>query len=201
VAKFLLAEKLPQKIFNMKKEHSIRTLLGLTQEDCARILQVTRSQWSMFELGQRDLPLAAKQLLAELLTHVQSPETLASRHPAEAQHEVAKKALLERMLCENEYQQLRIAKKVSGLTKKYEAKIKVLKLVDYMVQRPTGKVAYKTLHLNEMVRSASTAMGPEAAGVLLQLQIKQEGLALEKLLLESKMQKLRVNTEKTGDLN
>lgn len=196
--KIFVCRKIATKEKHMKKEHTLRTLLGLTQEDCAMLLGVTRSQWSMFELGQRDLPLAAKQLLTELLTHLQSPETKANRHPAEAQQEVAKIAVLERMLRENEYERLRLAKKINAITKKYEATIQQLKLVDYMAQRTTSKGSYEMLHLNSLARSAAKTIDTDGAGVLLQLQIKQEGLELEQLLLESKWRKLSSNVENTG---
>ncbi|MBS7786620.1 hypothetical protein KIH23_04870 [Flavobacterium sp. CYK-55] len=55
----------------MKKQHPFRTMLGLTQQEIAMLLGVSRSQWAMHELGQRDLPLEAQQLLAEMLTALQ----------------------------------------------------------------------------------------------------------------------------------
>ena len=39
----------------------------MKQEDIAMLLRVTRSQWSMFELRKRDLPIGAKLKLAEML--------------------------------------------------------------------------------------------------------------------------------------
>ncbi len=49
----------------MKKDHAISTYLGITQLELAMLLGVSRSQFSMFELGKRDLPLHAMQLLGE----------------------------------------------------------------------------------------------------------------------------------------
>ena len=39
----------------------------MNQENMSMQLQVTRSQWSMHILGKRDLPVAAKLKLAEML--------------------------------------------------------------------------------------------------------------------------------------
>ena len=62
----------------MKKEHPIRSLLGLKQEDIAMFLGLSRARWGMYEIGKRDLPLPAKQMLAEMLlwTGLQSLEAL-----------------------------------------------------------------------------------------------------------------------------
>ena len=179
----------------MKKQTSITALLGLRQQDVAMLLQVHPSQWSMYESGKRDLPLPAKQLLAELLTHIQAPETTAKSHPIEGQQAMAQQQLLERLLRENEYQQLLIAKKIKVVTKKVEDKIKVLKLVDYMVQRPANKRIFETLHLKEMEYKATKSIETDGSAVLLQHQIKQELLVLEKLTIESKLRKILLSIE------
>lgn len=69
MAKKLGCKNLPQK--NMKKIEKIRDQFGLTQNDLALLLRVTRSQLSMYELGKRDLPIAAKEQLAQMLGYLQ----------------------------------------------------------------------------------------------------------------------------------
>lgn len=59
----------------MQKGVNIREQLGVTQEELALLLKVTRSQLSMYELGKRDLPIAAKKQLAELLLYVKEQST------------------------------------------------------------------------------------------------------------------------------
>ena len=55
----------------MKKDNAIRDLLGVSQEDLALLLNVTRSQLAMYELGKRDLPVAVKVKLATMLKLLQ----------------------------------------------------------------------------------------------------------------------------------
>lgn len=43
----------------MKKNSTLRTMLGFSQMEMAELLNVNRSTYSMFELGKRDLPLAS----------------------------------------------------------------------------------------------------------------------------------------------
>jgi transcriptional regulator with XRE-family HTH domain len=53
----------------MQNNETIRSILGLKQDELAALLSVTRSQLSMYELGKRDLPVDVKRKLAELLTN------------------------------------------------------------------------------------------------------------------------------------
>ncbi len=59
----------------MKNKQNLKSLLGISQEEIAVLLGITRSQWSMYELGKRNLPLHAKQELAQLLIYLQKKET------------------------------------------------------------------------------------------------------------------------------
>ncbi len=56
----------------MHNHENIRSVLGLTQDELATLLAVTRSQLSMYELGKRDLPAFAKLKLSELLVNTQN---------------------------------------------------------------------------------------------------------------------------------
>ena len=51
----------------MENDKKIRTLLGMKQEDMDMLLRVNRSQWVMYEIGKRDLPLVAQLKLTEML--------------------------------------------------------------------------------------------------------------------------------------
>ena len=55
----------------MKKRAEIKNMLGLTQEEMAMVLGITKGQWSMYKSGQRDLPLEALQQFSVLLQGVQ----------------------------------------------------------------------------------------------------------------------------------
>lgn len=124
----------------MKKQSSITALLGLRQQDVAMLLQVHPSQWSMYESGKRDLPLAAKQLLAEILTYLKAPETTAKSLSQTKQQQTKQgQQYFEQLLLENEYQQQRLAKELAKLMKKRAAETSLLQLVDFLKSRPTSK--------------------------------------------------------------
>ena len=175
----------------MKKEQTITAILGITQQDAAMLLGVNRSQWSMFESGKRDLPLAAKQLLAEMLTYLQSSEASAKNMLPEpspaAQHQ------LERLLRENQYQQLLLEKKIAAATKKLHAQARLLQLTAFLSSRDNSKTSAIQFP-TALVSKARQAPESALLAKLTEQQLRKEMLVLENLLLESRLRKLRLGS-------
>jgi plasmid maintenance system antidote protein VapI len=122
----------------MKKEETITELLGTCQNEAAMLLNINRSQWSMFVSGKRDLPLEAKEQLAEILTYVQSAKAKNAENLLPSQKDETKERL-EALLKENQYQQMRADKKVNRLEKKQQAGEAALHLVQYFENHPHKK--------------------------------------------------------------
>ncbi len=59
----------------MKKRPEIKNMLGLTQEEMAMVLGITKGQWTMYKSGKRDLPLEALERFSMLLQGVQKEKT------------------------------------------------------------------------------------------------------------------------------
>ena len=164
----------------MKKENPIRALLGIKQEDMAMLLRVSRSQWSMFELGKRDLPVEAKYLLVAMLKHLQEPVVVSKSLPHEAEQLAKKQAQLERLLKENEYQQLRIAKKLAAGKKKYAANLKRLQLVHFLTTHNHAKQRPNTELLQTIAKRSTNELDDMGLATLFKHELKQELLQLEK---------------------
>ncbi len=175
----------------MKKDHAISSHLGITQHELAMLLGVSRSQCAMFELGKRDLPLHAKQFLAEMLAYVQAPEnaakTIQTAPPKAAMQQ------FERLLRENEYQQLLAARKMAAAAKKQEAQSRLMKLAAFLSISKNSKQAMLGL-AEGVVRKATNMNESSASEELTTQQHKYELLGLEKLLLESRLRKLRLGS-------
>jgi len=120
----------------MKNSANISASLGLTQYEMAMLLGVTRSQWSMFELGKRSLPLQATQKLAALLLYVQ--ENDAKFKKSEFLDETQKEQLRKQRLIENEFEQLQIQKKMDQLQKQEAAQLHLTILADFLSQSRTN---------------------------------------------------------------
>ena len=175
----------------MKKTNTISTLLGFTQEDMAMLLGVSRGQWSMYESGKRDIPLQAKLLLAEMLQFMQTPSaTISSKLPHVAHQEAKKKEQLERMLKENEYQQLLVAKKLAALEKKYTAAVSVLQLMDHLAMLSDHKKAFDQGLLHRVAAKSASTLTKSGLPSLIKLQIKQELLEQEKLVIARVLRKI-----------
>ena len=168
----------------MKNTTAISALLGLSQQDMANLLGVSRSLFSMFESGKRDLPPNATQLLAEILAQVR-PAITPTKGLGQTPHRAQRKLQIERLLRENEYQQLLNAKKIATATKRYESHLRASSLAESLKSYPNKKV--KTELLQAAVVKISDGTATDSLEVLVRYEIKQELLLHEQKWLESQL--------------
>ncbi|RKS02736.1 helix-turn-helix transcriptional regulator [Flavobacterium sp. 102] len=166
----------------MEKRETISILLGASQLEMATLLKITRSQWSMYELGKRSLPLAAAQQLSEILAQVQ-PQKRAKKQVPTAEQQAQKKQTLEALLRENEYQQLVVERKIAGIQKKQVAAVAALQLLGYLAD--TDKKTTPPHLLQSMETKAKRKAAENSDAVLITHQIKQELLKYEAELLKN----------------
>ena len=140
----------------------------------------------MYESGQRDLPLQAKQRLSEMLTHMQSFDAAKSKAAA---HKIPREQL-ERQLRENEYQKFVISRKIAAITKKQQEQARRLHLSDFLKVHPAYKNASPQLH-QTIAAKATREQEAEFSASLIKLQHQLDTLALEKQWLESKVGSMR----------
>lgn len=168
----------------MKKNETICSLLGISQMEMAMLLKITRSQWSMYESGKRDLPLAAKVLLAEMLAHVQSAKATALKNPSQLGQQETKEKL-QASLKENQHQQTAMEKKVAALEKKQTAFASAQHSIDYL-ENHTDK---KQTHMKDMSKviqyRANKDRQLNGVPMLVTYQIKQKVLQYEEELLKA----------------
>lgn len=170
----------------MNKIKEIRKQLNLSQIDLAIILQTTRTQLSMFELGQRDLPTKSKLLLAEIVQFIQEEEEEkedSKQIEAIRKEETAQtKKALEAMLQNNTFQQLLLEKKIKAAEKKYRNAITSLHLSEYL-EKNNDKL---NKNMAQVIRNGAVSnLKTINQALLTQYQIKMEVLkAEEKILIE-----------------
>ena len=172
----------------MKRESNIKDLLGFTQEQMAMILKISRSQYSMFELGKRDLPLHATQLLGEIITHLNASKPT-YKTPEQLTKYQAPTQFLERLLLENEYQQMLLTRKIAAANKKFEAKVKVMRVVEFLNNHSTHKGERSRNMLDSMAREASKGFEEKKIVAMKSNEFKLEVLLFEQKLLEKKLRK------------
>ena len=166
----------------MKNSSTIRSLLLISQVDMARLLNVHRSQLSMFELGKRDLPREAKILLAPMLVHVSKASM---RLAAEADYpDPEKHEYLKELVEDNNFARLRMDRKLEKTRNNYQKKQAILHLTTFLSKSAVHQPeSYK--ELVESIRDRANRMygGCDAATVM-HCEIQSELIELERLLLE-----------------
>ncbi|WP_162127949.1 helix-turn-helix domain-containing protein [Flavobacterium phycosphaerae] len=178
----------------MKKTQSLRSVLGLTQDDLALILNVSRSQFSKYELGLRDIPLAAKRLLADLVAYGCAPLTDTPSPHLEAQNR-QKHLAVGRMLKENEYQQELTRRKIATVESKYTEYLQALKVVDFLSVRRETQDPTDQAVLRAIAHKANKCLRSQGLDRLFRLKLKLYLLELEKMLLDAELRKFTLSPQ------
>lgn len=170
----------------MKNNNTIRALLGITQEDLALLLKVTRSQLAMFETGKCDLPVAAKLQLAEMLQYVQEIKSQGVQNlPLLKKQEEQKKKVVAKLVLINQHKQLILEKKMKSLVKKNEVRLAKISLTGFLEQQFLKKDASENQLLKSIGAKAQLELENKGWALLIQHQIKKEVLQVEAKLLEN----------------
>jgi transcriptional regulator with XRE-family HTH domain len=166
----------------MKQISSIRLLLGVSQEDMAQLLQVNRSQLAMFETGKRDLPRAAKILLAPMLA--QATQASLKQAPETAYPSTKMREYLKGLLQENELQRVKMARRLENTKALYQKNLAILNLTGFLSESATSRPAHFKQLVQTIKAKANDALTDCNPTLLMKYEIKSELLELEKLLLE-----------------
>lgn len=173
----------------MKKSETICTLLGTTQMEMAMLLKISRSQWSMYESGKRDIPLAAKIQLGEMLKHVQSAKAKASKRPSQLGQQEEKDEL-HASLKENQYQQTVMERKVAALEKKQTTVASAVHSIDYLENHSDKEQT----HMKDMSKGMQIRSNKDrqlnGSPTPVTYQIKQKVLQYEGKLLKAALEKI-----------
>jgi transcriptional regulator with XRE-family HTH domain len=170
----------------MKKQHPIRTLLSLKQEEIAMLLGISRARWGMYEIGKRDLPLPAMQLLAEMLTYEKESNPIA-KPTSDKQQQERQYQELECLLRKNEYQQLLLERKMAVTQKKQKAQLGLSSLVGFLNNRKAKDTDPKSMYFGNFARKAQQTPAADHATILMQQELKKEVLQFEKKCIEAKL--------------
>lgn len=170
---------------NMKEKQNIRTLLGISQENLALILQVSRSEIAMYEIGKRSLPLHAMEKLAEILSVLKKNT---SKHIPSDNYLNLEAQFLKSQLQKNKHKQLIVENKINTLIKKQNVFNSTIEVTNYLLNKKS------TVNKNEIailksiqVRSINNVTQKNAI-VLLKLELNKEVLEFEEKLLQQKLQ-------------
>lgn len=168
--------------------NTIRELLGITQEDMALLLKVSRSQLSLFELGKRSLPATAMIKLAEILSHIKKRSLETSEFSYENTKFIQKKkTIIEELLFLNKRKQMTLDKSTKAILKKQKNNEATLKLADYLKNSPDALdlLLYRTIE-----EKATHRNNGNDCELLFKNQLNKEVLLNEQRFLEDFLQKI-----------
>ena len=166
----------------MKKDKIFKSLL-LSQEDIAMLLGITRSQWAMYEIRQRDIPSTAKLKLATLLKQVNALSKEAKKEwPYQKSQEALKQKMLLDQLEDNKLEQLRVQRKLDQLERNYKEAENTIQFVTFLKEKESLS-ELDALVLNTVQNKALTTLEKNGMHLQTKQQLKLNVLvALTKVL-------------------
>lgn len=166
----------------MKNKNNIRALTGMSQENLALLLQVSRSQIAMFETGKRNLPIQAMEKLALLLTLSQKESTTTETKKSTRTQE---QEFLQNCIVKNNHQQLLVARKITNFIKKQE-RIAVLEKMSRLIMQEEKNLKNYDLSLLKY-RTTKNQTQPNCNTQLIALQLKKKVLEYEEQLIKEQL--------------
>ncbi|WP_320814541.1 helix-turn-helix transcriptional regulator [Flavobacterium sp.] len=126
----------------MNRKSFFKKPLLISQEEMAMLLGVTRSQWTMYIIGQRGLSVQGIRRLEQVLTSVNSISSAQKEKliQEKAQEYLRQKVIVD-LLQDNKLKQLRLQKKLLQMEEKFQAALNTLCFVG----------SYKTKTINQSV--------------------------------------------------
>lgn len=168
----------------MKKCEEIKSVLGLTQEEMAQVLGITKSQWSMYKSGLRDIPLEAKIQLGLLLKGTQDKQLL-------HQYQIVRKNELTQMLyklkkdiAKVQFKLLCLDKEIKIVENQRSEIFAALKTASYLELRKEQSALAETIKVRVM-----KALVKNDLYKIEQLKLKKENLILILQSINQRLQK------------
>ncbi|MEO0046462.1 MAG: hypothetical protein RL705_1653 [Bacteroidota bacterium] len=149
----------------MKKSTYLRNELNLTQHEMSELLNITRSQLSLFELGLRELPTTAlvrSSQISIFMATTKAPE--AKDFPQIADWEEEKGKFLAKSLADCKHYQSGIIRKLPKMEEEYRATLNLLQLIDYLKEQANKKDALHPgalLILEDKAKKSLEKCGPK----------------------------------------
>ena len=124
----------------MKDIDTFKKLLGITQEEIAIILDTTRSQWSMYEIGKRNLPFSAALEFTKMMKYIQenSSKEIEIKYSSE-EYEKQVYNQLKKEMKKNRYELDGLNIKIEQVQRFYDDGLAALRVVEYLDTQPENE--------------------------------------------------------------
>lgn len=153
------------------KRNNLRDLRGIKQEDLAQLLQVSRSQLSLYEIGKRSLQMHALEKLSTPLSHLQANKN--QDNLAERSNTSEEEQLFEKLLIKNSRQQFMIEKKIKAFQKKQNALAVSTTIINLMIKDTNATNKKELVILKNIAAKNETQKKQTSRFELTQLELKK----------------------------
>lgn len=171
----------------MIKEENIGALLGIPQEEMAKLLGVTRVQWALFLTGRRSLPTSALLKLTEMLTIVKEPET---KEPdavvIEAEQTQINKYLKDEIII-NQHKQRLASDQLEKCKKRYRSAQNAVRIADALIAKGQQTNSWQEELLPLIKSNAQDVLRKNSLLVQEQYTIKLLVLQQEEVVLRQRL--------------
>lgn len=168
----------------MNKAKTLRSICGITQQQFAPVLNISRAQLSSYENGTEILPVAAECLLDLMLYQIVCPYAWTNRPPKTLQ--LAEKQIeVEKLLRDIAPQEKLLKDKIRVAESECEAQCRTLNAVRYLTNRE--EITWAEILKIVLKNQSKTSDQQKLYGY----KLKFEMLKNEKELLKSKLHQIR----------
>jgi len=174
----------------MSNRTELRIRLGMTQEQMALFLGISRGQYSMYESGLRPIPDQASQLAGQLAMVVNEASAQKQKVPSEKEKETHRQ-VLQFLLNENRYQIARTERAIAIIDARQQAFDKRSVLQDILSQATQAKEGVSDKKIAALVGRTTYPKAKEDVTKQLKLEVRLEVLNLEKTVLEERLKNAR----------
>lgn len=170
----------------MKIRKQIREELNLTQEEMAMLLNVSRSQLALYELGLRELSLMGSiwdGRAGRFLTRLEMSEP--KQLPQITALESERNKFIINALKKNEFDLYTCERKIERMEKNYKAALKLFQLTDFTLQSEDQKNPIHLAALETLKAKAVVLFNKNGPHKLIKLEVRQQLLQQETVLLNN----------------
>ncbi len=172
----------------MRKKNIFKETLLVSQEDMALLLHVNKSQWAMYEIGERDLPNDAKLKLAKLIELTTALQKEQQKTDQEILQEGKRNELLNKYINDNYIKQLSTLRKLETIQRKYHEALRTHHFICLLQNDNEISTKHQTL-LQDMSNKAKNTMERHGLHVQLDYEVKLKTLQYEEKILKKRLTK------------
>jgi transcriptional regulator with XRE-family HTH domain len=170
---------------NMKEKNNLKSVLGISQEDMAIVLGITRSHCAMIEARKRDLPLNGLQELANILQYTKGEHFNDTEIQSLIKEEELRiQKIFEQEMELNKYKIHVLSKKIEKAERLRNESLAALRLAEYLDTQTDNP---RTVGMSEVIKPAAMQTLKRNNELLRKHTISKETLIQQSKIFEKEL--------------